>query len=93
MARAGQGDERAAGRLVDRLGPRLMAFAMRMTGGNRTMAEDVVQEAFLRLWRRAADWDVKGPARLSTWLGRVVANLVVDAQRRAARTAPLRRNG
>lgn len=89
LVRASRGEARAAGALVDRQGPRLMAFALRMTGGDRALSEDIVQEAFLRLWRKAGDWDVDGPAQLSTWLGRVAANLAVDARRRAARQAPL----
>ena len=89
LVRASRGEARAAGALVDRQGPRLMAFALRMTGGDRALSEDIVQETFLRLWRKAGDWDVDGPAQLSTWLGRVAANLAVDARRRAARQAPL----
>ncbi|MCK0167429.1 sigma-70 family RNA polymerase sigma factor [Jannaschia sp. S6380] len=89
LAAAGRGDARAAAALLDRLGPRLMAFALRMTGGHRPLAEDVVQEAFLRLWRRADDWDADGPANIGTWLGRVAANLAVDAHRRDARLTPL----
>ena len=89
LVRASRGEARAAGALVDRQGPRLMAFALRMTGGDRALSEDIVQEAFLRLWRKAGDWDVDGPAQLSTWLGRVAANLAVDARRRAASQAPL----
>lgn len=86
LARAGRGDGAAAAALLDRLGPRLLAFVSRMTGGDRALAEDIVQEAFLRLWHRAASWDVDGTARMSTWLGRVAANLAIDARRRAART-------
>ena len=89
LARAGQGDGAAAAALLDRLGPRLMAFSLRMTAGDRALAEDIVQEAFLRLWKRAASWDAAGAAQMSTWLGRVAANLAVDAKRRSARTAPL----
>ena len=89
LARAHAGDRAAAARLVDMLGPKLMAFCLRMTGGNQAEAEDAVQEAFLRLWRKAGDWDADGPAQLSTWLGRVAANLIIDRQRRAKRQAPM----
>ncbi len=89
LSRAGAGDGAAAAALLERLGPRLMAFCLRMTGGDRAQAEDVMQEAFLRLWRRAGDWDAGGTARLSTWLGRVAANLAVDARRRDRRMRPL----
>lgn len=86
LARAGTGEAAAAAALLDRLGPRLMAFVKRMTAGDHALAEDIVQEAFVRLWRRASTWDADGTAQMSTWLGRVAANLAIDAKRRAART-------
>lgn len=89
LARAGRGDGAAAAALLDRLGPRLLAFVRRMTGGDRALAEDIVQEAFMRLWSRAATWNAEGAAQMSTWLGRVAANLAIDARRRAARTQAL----
>ncbi|UWQ21158.1 sigma-70 family RNA polymerase sigma factor [Jannaschia sp. W003] len=89
LARAAAGDAAAAAELVDRLGPRLLAFTMRMTGGDRAAAEDIVQEAFLRLWRHAGRWDADGTAGLGTWLGRVASNLAVDRARRLRREAPL----
>ena len=89
LARAHAGDQAAAAQLVDRLGPRLMAFCLRLTGGDGAEAEDIVQEAFLRLWRKAGSWDAEGTAQLSTWLGRVAANLAIDRHRKARRSAPL----
>lgn len=89
LARAGRGDQAAAAELVDRLGPKLMGFTMRMTGRDQAAAEDIVQEAFLRLWQRAGNWDAAGTASLSTWLGRVAANLAVDRTRRTKRNAPM----
>jgi RNA polymerase sigma-70 factor (ECF subfamily) len=89
LARAVDGDRAASAALVDRLGPRLMAFCLRLTGGDRAEAEEIVQEAFLRLWLKAPGWDAAGAARLSTWLGRVAANLAIDRHRRAKRQAPL----
>ena len=88
LARAAAGEAWAASALVDRLGPRLLAFARRMTGGDTALAEDILQEAFLRLWRRAETWDAGGPAAMSTWLARVAANLAIDARRRSARMRP-----
>jgi len=44
-------------------------------------AEDVAQEAMLRLWRMAPDWQ-SGVARVSTWLYRVTSNLCTDRLRR-----------
>ncbi len=74
------GDGTAARLLTDRLGPRTYSVALRMLG-NRAEAEDVAQEAMMRLWRMAPDWR-PGQARISTWLYRVTLNLCVDIRRR-----------
>ena len=75
-----QGDQRAAALLTERLGPRAFGVAMRVLG-NRAEAEDVTQEAMMRLWRVAPDWR-RGEAKISTWLYRVVMNLCIDLKRR-----------
>ena len=74
------GDAIAARLLTDRLGPRCFSVALRMLG-NRAEAEDVTQEAMMRLWRIAPDW-VPGRAQISTWLYRVTLNLCIDLRRR-----------
>lgn len=84
----GNGDAAAARELTLRLTPRVLAFAARMLGGDRGEAEDVAQEAMLRLWRIAPDWRM-GEAKVTTWLYRVVANLCVDRRRRRGRVRPL----
>ena len=48
---------------------------------DRAEAEDVVQEAMLRLWRVAPEWR-QGEAKISTWLYRVVLNLCTDRIRK-----------
>ncbi len=75
------GDQAAARALTLRLTPRVYAHAWRMLG-IAAEAEDVTQEALLRLWRIAPDWR-RGEARITTWLYRVVANLSTDRLRRA----------
>lgn len=91
MLLAGRGDRNAFARLVDGHFVRAMAVAGRVMG-NRSDAEEIVQEAFLRAWRKSPDWaaqaDRPGGARFSTWLYRVVVNLCIDRKRRPA-TAPL----
>ncbi|MGO4907697.1 RNA polymerase sigma factor [Pseudorhodobacter sp. W20_MBD10_FR17] len=74
------GDPAAARELAARHLPRVMGFAARMLGGDRAEAEDVAQEAMLRLWRIAPDWR-QGEAKVSTWLYRVVTNLCTDRLR------------
>lgn len=80
LGRFASGDAMAARLLTDRLGPRSYSVAMRMLG-NRSEAEDVTQEAMMRLWQMAPDW-VPGQAQVSTWLYRVTLNLCVDLRRR-----------
>ena len=48
---------------------------------DRAEAEDVAQEALLRLWRAAPGWRA-GEAKVSTWMYRVVANLCTDVLRK-----------
>ncbi|ALG89377.1 MULTISPECIES: RNA polymerase sigma factor [Actibacterium] len=77
----GNGDEAAARALTLRMTPRALGFAMRMLG-DMAEAEDVAQEAMLRLWRVAPEWR-QGEAKVTTWLFRVVANLCTDRLRKA----------
>ncbi len=58
----------------------LLSYAIRLTGGDRGRAEDVVQETLLRAWRHpeALDPD-RGPVR--SWLFTVARNVAVDAHR------------
>lgn len=79
MARYAAGEEAAARLLSARLSPRAYAHAFRVLG-DRAEAEDVTQEAMLRLWKQAAQWDA-GRAQAATWLYRVVANLCTDKLR------------
>ena len=73
------GDAEAARSLTLRLVPRALSYSGRLLG-DRAEAEDVVQEAMLRLWRMAPDWR-PGEAQVSTWLYRVVSNLCLDRKR------------
>ena len=88
LAAYAAGDGVAAGQLVARHVPWLVAFAGRMLGGDGAEAEDVAQEAMLRLWRIAPDWH-PGRAQVRTWLYRVATNLCTDRLRRRARARPL----
>lgn len=74
------GDAEAAQMLADRHVSRVMAVSYRLLG-NRSSAEDVTQEAMLRLWKLAPDWR-QGEAKVSTWLYRVASNLCLDLLRK-----------
>lgn len=84
LQRYARGEAGAARMLADRHLPRLLSYAARMLGGDRAEAEDVAQEAMLRLWRIAPEWR-PGEAAVSTWLYRVSANLCTDRLRRRTR--------
>lgn len=81
-----RGEGRAAEILTARLLPRVYAHALRLLG-DVTEAEDVAQEAMMRLWRTAPAWRA-GEAKVTTWLYRVTANLCIDRLRRR-RQVPL----
>jgi RNA polymerase sigma-70 factor (ECF subfamily) len=74
------GDAGAARDLTTRLLPRVLAQATRMLS-NVAEAEDVAQDAMIRLWKIAPEWR-QGEAQVSTWLYRVVANLCTDRLRK-----------
>jgi len=87
LSAAASGDRDAAARIVDRLGPPILSLARRVLRDSEA-AEDVAQEAFLRLWRVAPDWR-GGDAMVSTWLHRVAMNLCRDRLRRRRNTVVL----
>lgn len=78
------GDAAAFESLVLRHGDRFFNFMLRLTG-NRQDAEDMVQEAFIRLWRNPFAWKPQG-GRFTTWFHRVLINLFLDHKRRVKKT-------
>ena len=79
VRRVAKGDAAAWPALVDRHLPAIVGYAWYMLG-DRAEAEDVAQESFVRLMRKASDWEPGGP-KLRTWLHRVAINLCIDRQR------------
>lgn len=77
------GDPDAARLLMQRLAPRVLGYASRLLS-DRAEAEDVTQEAMLRLWRIAPQWQ-PGQAQVTTWLYRVATNLCIDRRRNRSR--------
>ena len=73
LARVAEGDPAAVRALVARKLPRLMSLAQRMLG-EASEAEDVAQEAFLRVWKQAPRWPVwLSPAALGAGLAAACA--------------------
>ena len=80
LARYAGGEALAARLLIERLAPRIFRLARRLLQDSAE-AEDVTQEALLRLWQIAPRW-VPGGAQPATWLHRVAVNLATDRLRR-----------
>src|SRR5437764_13544092 len=81
MARVATGDERAFRTLAQRHAARALGLARRVLG-NAALAEDIMQDALLRVWINAPRW--RPEAAFRTWLYRIVVNLCLNAKRRAA---------
>jgi RNA polymerase sigma-70 factor, ECF subfamily len=78
----GAGDAFAFSALYDRHSPAAFSLAFRMMG-ERPASEDLVQDAFLKVWRSAATYRVhRGSAR--TWILSIVGNAGVDRMRSQA---------
>lgn len=80
MALVQDGEPRAFEVIFDRHGSAAFSLAYRMCG-RRPMAEDVVQEAFVSLWRSGARYD-RRRGSVRNWVLGVVHNRAIDAFRR-----------
>ncbi len=92
LAAAARGDQAALGRLYDRYGRMVYSLAFRITE-DRNAAEEVTQDVFLQLWRRARAFD---PSRgdVISWLitigrSRAIDRLRSRQQRAAGSWVPL----
>lgn len=74
IARAQQGDEAAFSAIFEAHKRRVYSLCLRMTG-NTAEAEDLAQEAFLQLFRKISTF--RGESAFSTWLHRLVVNVVL----------------
>ena len=74
------GDTRAFGVIFDRHADAAFSLAYRMCG-RRAMAEDIVQEAFLSLWRSGGRYD-RSRGSVRSWVLSVVRNRTIDQFRR-----------
>lgn len=81
ILRVAKGDRQAFGLLAGRYMNMLYGLARRMTP-SESHAEDIVQEALLRIWEKAALWKPDGGASVKTWAYRVTYNLAVDWHRK-----------
>src|SRR3954454_1545223 len=87
LVRLADGELDALEDLYDRYKTMAYSIAYRITN-DATLAEDVVQEAFLGVWRNATRY-VEGRGSVKTWLLSIVHHRAIDAVRRRRATVDL----
>ena len=86
IAACRKGDERAFGELVELTHRRVFSLAFRLVG-DRYDAEDVAQDAYLRMFRGLSGF--REEARFETWMYRIVTNSAINLLRRRGRQGEL----
>jgi RNA polymerase sigma-70 factor (ECF subfamily) len=81
LARIQDGSQAAFGELVRRHTDRFYRLAYRYLQ-DKGGAEDVVQDAFLKLWEDPARWQPDRSTKFTTWFYRIVVNLCLDSQKK-----------
>jgi len=81
LARTGLGDRAAFATLYERTSAHLLGVVMRIQH-DRALAEDILQEVFVNVWRAAQSFDAAQSQPL-TWLTSVARNRTIDSLRRA----------
>jgi RNA polymerase sigma-70 factor (ECF subfamily) len=80
VRRVAGGDQQAVAILYQRYATPAFSLALRVVG-DRESAEEIVQEAFLRVWRHAESFDPQR-GRFASWLLSIIHNLAVNELRR-----------
>ena len=86
LARSALGDRAAFQRLYERTSGHLFAVVLRIQR-DRALAEDLLQEIYVNVWRAAASFDASRSQPL-TWLTSIARNRAIDSLRRA-QTQPM----
>ena len=76
-----EGDGAARRELYDRFAGRLMAVCMRYAG-DRATAEDLLHDAFLKIYGAFGKFSYRGPGSLRAWMERVMVNVALEHLRR-----------
>ncbi len=82
VAMAAAGDCRAFERVYRTHVDRVFSVCARMIG-NRTAAEELTQDVFVRAWEKLAQF--RGESAFATWLHRLAVNVVLNERKRSAR--------
>jgi len=82
LAQVAQGDRAAFGRLYDVVSGRLFGIIGRILP-RRELAEDALQETFMRIWQRARTYD-ETIASPMAWMATIARNQAIDLKRRSA---------
>lgn len=72
-------DQRAFEQLYRRHCDRIYALCWRMCGGDASVADDMLQEAFVRAWNKLEMF--RGESKFSTWLHRLTVNVILSDKR------------
>jgi len=80
LASMATGDPDAAKAFVRRFQRQVFGLAVAVLHGDAAGAEDVAQEAFVRAWRHAGNYDARRGS-VATWLLTITRNLAIDALR------------
>jgi RNA polymerase sigma-70 factor, ECF subfamily len=84
MARLGGPEvEAALSELYDRYSRTVYGVGLKILGGERSVAEELVQDVFLKVWRSSKTFDASR-ASFSTWLYRVTRSVAIDLYRKRA---------
>ncbi len=86
LRRCARRDAAALQTLYARVAPQLLGILVRLLG-TRTAAEDALQDAFIRIWQQAGQFD-RSKGRAMAWMVAIARNRAIDLQR-ASRTTVL----
>jgi len=79
VERAQAGDRHAFEQLYRSHHDRIYALCWRMCGGDKALAEDMLQDAFVRAWTKLHLF--RGDSKFGTWLHRLTVNVVLSDKR------------
>src|SRR6266700_7435716 len=83
LRKAQRGDERAFSLILRAYEPPVYNYVLRLVGGDRTLAEDLTQEVFLRVFQGLSSFSLR--SKFTTWLFQVAKNRVLDELRAVER--------